>query len=49
VAPPGVFFSAGHRRLFHWAIAASSRSRARRPGRCSDQPKARRTRHTWPG
>jgi hypothetical protein len=30
-------------------MAVSSRSRARRPGRWSDQPNARRTRHTWPG
>ena len=47
--PPGVFFSWGQRRCFHSAIAASLRSRARRPGRCSDQPSARNTRQTWPG
>jgi len=36
-AAPGVFFSCAQRRVFQRAIAASSRSRARRPGRCSDQ------------
>jgi hypothetical protein len=49
-APPlGVFFSWGHRGLFHRAIADSSRSRACRPGRWSDHPNARSTRQTWPG
>ena len=47
--PAGVFFSCGHRRCFHAAIAASLRSRAWRPGRCKDQPSARNTRQTWPG
>ncbi len=45
----GVFFSRGQLVRFHSAIAASSRSRACRPGRCSDHPKARSTRQTWPG
>jgi len=49
VLPSGVFFRAAQRRLFHCAIAASSRSRACRAGRWSDQPKARSTRQTWPG
>ena len=49
VLPRGVFFRAGQRRRFHTAIAASSRSRARRAGRWSDQPNARSTRQTWPG
>ena len=49
VLPPGVFFKTAQRRLFHCAMAASSRSRARRAGRWSDQPKARSTRQTWPG
>ena len=49
VLPPGVFFRAAHRRLFHRAMAASSRSPARRAGRWSDHPKARNTRQTWPG
>ena len=45
----GVFFSWAHRRVFHCAITASSRSRARRAGRCRDQFKSRRMRHTCPG
>jgi hypothetical protein len=45
----GVFFSCVQRRVFHSAIAASSRSRARRAGRWRDQPNPRSTRHTWPG
>lgn len=49
VPPLGVFFSWGHRVRFHRAIAVSSRSRACRPGRWSDHPKARNTRQTWPG
>jgi hypothetical protein len=49
VPPLGAFFSWGHRVLFHRAIAVSSRSRACRPGRWSDHPKARSTRQTWPG
>lgn len=48
-APAGVFFTCGHRWRFHWAIAASSRSRARRAGRWSDQFKPRRMYQTWPG
>ena len=44
--PAGVFFSRAQRRVFHCAIAASSRSRARRAGRCSDQPIPRRSRQT---
>ena len=47
--PRGVFFSRGQRVLFHSAIAASSRSRAWRPGRWIDHPKPRSTRQTWPG
>jgi len=46
---PGVFFSCGQRWVFHRSIARSSRSRARRAGRCSDQPRPTSTRHTWPG
>lgn len=49
VLSPGVFFRAAHRRLFHRAMAASSRSPARRAGRWSDHPKLRSTRQTWPG
>src|SRR2546428_9940935 len=45
----GVFFSCAHRRVFPCAIAASSRSRAGRAGRCNDQISPRRMRHTWPG
>src|SRR2546428_2484825 len=45
----GVFFSRGQRVRFHPAMAASSRSRDCRPGRCSDHPKARSPRQTWPG
>lgn len=46
---PGVFFSCSQRRVFQVSIACSSRSRARRVGRCSDQPSPRSTRQTWPG
>ena len=49
VLAPGVFFSCAQRRVFHCAIAASSRSRARRAGRWSDQFNPRRIRHTCPG
>ena len=49
VPPRGVFFRAAQRRLFHCAMAASSRSPAWRAGRWSDHPKARSTRQTWPG
>jgi hypothetical protein len=45
----GVFFSCAQRVVFHSAIAASSRSRARRAGRWSDHPSFRNTRHTCPG
>jgi len=48
-ATAGVFFTCAHRRVFQRAIASSSRSRACRAGRCSDQPSPRSTRHTWPG
>ena len=44
-----VFFTAGHRCATHWRIAGSSRSRARRAGRCSDQFSRRRRYQTWPG
>jgi hypothetical protein len=47
--PLGVFFSCGQRGLFPRAMADSSRSRARRPGRWSDHPSALSTRQTWPG
>ncbi len=49
--PPAsrVFFTCGQRARFHWAIAASSRSRAWRVGRWSDQPNRRRRYQTWPG
>jgi hypothetical protein len=46
---PGVFFSCSQRRVFQVSIACSFRSRARRVGRCSDQPSPRSTRQTWPG
>jgi hypothetical protein len=46
---PGVFFTAGHRRVTHCRIAASSRSRARRAGRWSDQFSRRSRYHTCPG
>ncbi len=45
----GVFFTAGQRRLTHCRIAASSRSRARRAGRCSDHCSPRKRYQTWPG
>src|SRR5882724_1835092 len=45
----GVFFTAGQRRLTHCRIAASSRSRARRAGRCSDHWSPRKRYQTWPG
>jgi hypothetical protein len=40
--PAGVFFTWGHRRATHRRIAASSRSRARRAGRCTDQFRPRK-------
>jgi hypothetical protein len=46
---PGVFFTRGHRVRFHCAMAAASRSRACRTGRCTDQCKARNRYHTCPG
>jgi len=49
VVASGVFFSCAHRRVFHCSMARSSRSRARRAGRCRDQFSPRRRRHTWPG
>jgi hypothetical protein len=48
-AAPGVFFSCRQRRVFQVLIAGSFRSRARRVGRCSDQPSPRSSRQTWPG
>jgi len=45
----GVFFTVGQRRLTHCRIAASSRSRARRAGRCSDHCNPRKRYQTWPG
>jgi len=48
-AAPGVFFSCSPRRVFQVSIARSFRSRARRVGRCSDQPSLRSSRQTWPG
>jgi len=46
---PRVFFTSGQRSRFHRAIAASSRSRAWRVGRWSDQPNRRRMYQTCPG
>jgi hypothetical protein len=43
----GVFFSSGHRSRFHRRIFPSSRSKARRVGRCGVHPRARSTRHAW--
>jgi hypothetical protein len=48
-AAPGVFFTCGHRVRFHCASAAASRSRAWRPGRCTDQFNARSRYQTCPG
>ena len=48
-AAPGVFFTRGHRVRVHCAIAASSRSRAWRTGRCTDQCNARSRYQTCPG
>lgn len=45
---PGVFFTAGHRVAIHCRMARSSRSRAWRAGRCSDQCSPRRRYQTWP-
>ena len=45
----GVFFTMGQRRWTHCRIAASSRSRARRAGRCSDHCSPRKRYQTWPG
>jgi len=45
---PGVFFTAGHRVALHCRMARSSRSRAWRAGRCSDQCNPRRMYQTWP-
>jgi hypothetical protein len=39
----------GQRRRTHCRIAASSRSRARRAGRCSDHCSPRKRYQTWPG
>ena len=49
VPGPGVFFTLGQRSLTHCSMAASSRSRARRAGRCRLHPIWRSTRQTWPG
>lgn len=46
---PRVFFTVGQRWRTHCRIAASSRSRARRAGRCSDQFSRRKRYQTWPG
>lgn len=46
LAARGVFFTTGQRAFTHWAMAASSRSIARRAGCCGLQPKAWRTRPT---
>jgi hypothetical protein len=46
---PRVFFTAGQRCRTHCRIARSSRSRARRAGRCSDQFNRRMRYHTCPG
>jgi hypothetical protein len=48
-AAAGVVFTRGHRVRFHCAMAAASRSRACRTGRCTDQCKARNRYHTCPG
>jgi len=48
-APRGVFFRRGQVSLRQRATAASSCSRARVVGRCSDQPSPRRSLQTWPG
>jgi hypothetical protein len=45
----GVFFTSGQRTFFQWAMAFSSRSRARPVGRWQLQPIFRRIFHTWPG
>lgn len=45
--PDGVFFTRGQPLRFHRAIAASSRSRARRSGFCGLHPRACRSRLTW--
>jgi hypothetical protein len=49
VAAPRVFFTCRHRWRRHCRIATSSRSRAWRAGRCSDQFNPRRMRQTWAG
>ena len=49
VPAPRVFFTCGQRWRRHCAIAASSRSRAWRAGRCSDQFNPCRMRQTWDG
>ena len=49
VAAPRVFFTSDQRWRRHWRIAASSRSRAWRAGRWSDQFNPCRIRQTWAG
>ncbi len=49
VPAPHVFFTAGHRWRRHWRMAASSRSRAWRAGRCNDQFNPCRMRQTCAG
>src|SRR5262249_5388595 len=46
---PGVFFTCGQRWRRHWRMAASSRSRAWRAGRCSDHFNPCRMRQTCAG
>src|SRR6202034_281515 len=49
VPRPGVFFTLGQRSLTHCSMASSSRSTARRAGRCRLQPIRRSTFQTCPG
>ena len=49
VLASGVFLPAPSAASSHSSIAPASRSRARRAGRCRDQFKPRRMRHTCPG
>ncbi len=45
----GFFLMAGHSTRFHFRIAFSFRSTARRSGRWQLKPLAPSSRHTWPG
>lgn len=45
----GLFFKAGHSTRFHFRMAFSSRSMARRSGRWQLKPLAPSKRQTWPG